>query len=592
MNIKNVIFVFVAVLSLVEKSEEHLAGEYLNYFQDIYFHTNISELTEKCSELFRDGNFTEKIYFDASAKLPEGIDHGRFFDLGNFDECYNHVEYNNEDTQYGKYCLGFMGIGNSSEFPLIKFQFEKDGYFGVYTGFCLSSHCTKEDFSKVFYKHSFAEERCVSKITDKKMTSGGYSTITLIAIIATMIICSTLYDMVLRYAVKEPAHPSLVIFSAMKNSEKVFATSNNPNQILCLNGIRSISMMWIISHHEFLTKIAGPIGNYNEVVKFFYTTGDLLLHQTPLTVDSFLTLAGILTAYTLMKKKEINLIECYIHRYFRLTPALMMMVLVTGTVYTEIGNGPLWWGSEIRSADCGNNWWKLLLYIQNYLCPTNQCVRQAWYLAVDMQCYVIAAVIMIFLKKWNRITLSAIGGLIFMSAIASFWISYAYALPTIRVYTTPVSQNYLKYYLSPTHTRCGPYLIGMICGYFIYNMKTNSDRKYNLSIFSKLLCWLTILTMQGICIFLPAQLSEDTVLENAFFNPIHRMVWSTAVCSIILLCETNNADFVNKFLSHPLFQVVARLSYCAYIVHPSIEYYRMASMKTVIDFSRIQLVSI
>ncbi|KAG5870002.1 hypothetical protein JTB14_018074 [Gonioctena quinquepunctata] len=95
--------------------------------------------------------------------------------------------------------------------------------------------------------------------------------------------------------------------------------------------------------------------------------------------------------------------------------------------------------------------------------------------------------------------------------------------------------------------------------------------------------------MQGICIFLPAQLSEDTVLENAFFNPIHRMVWSTAVCSIILLCETNNADFVNKFLSHPLFQVVARLSYCAYIVHPLIEFYRMASMRTVFNFSRIQL---
>ncbi|KAG5876020.1 hypothetical protein JTB14_026226 [Gonioctena quinquepunctata] len=479
------IFVFVVVLSLAQKSNENLAGDYLKYFQDIYFQTNISGLSEKCSELFRDGNFTQKIYFDASAKLPEGIDHGSFFDLGNFDECYNHVEYSNEDTQYGKYCLGFMVIGNSSEFPLIKLTFEEDGYFGVYTGFCLSSHCTEEDFSKVFYKHSFAEERCASKITDKKMTSGGYSTITLMAIMATMIFCSTLYDMALRYAVKEPAHPSLVIFSAMKNSEKVFATSNNPNQILCLNGIKSISMMWIISYHEFITNIVGPIGNYNEVVKFYYTTGDFLFHQTSLmAVDSFLTLGGILTAYTLMKKKEINLIECYIHRYFRLTPAIMMMVLVTGTLFTQMGNGPLWWSSEIGSADCENNWWKLLLYIQNYLCPEDMCVFQAWYLAVDMQCYVIAAVIMIFLKKWNRITLSAIVGLIFMSALASFWISYAYALPTSRLYSTPLSKDYFGFYYIPTHTRCGPYLIGMICGYFIYNMKTNSDRKYNLSIVS------------------------------------------------------------------------------------------------------------
>ncbi|KAG5870440.1 hypothetical protein JTB14_024977 [Gonioctena quinquepunctata] len=392
MNMKKVIFVSVVVLSLVQKSGEHLAGEYLNYFQDIYFHTNISELTEKCSELFRDGNFTQRIYFDASAKLPEGIDHGSYFDLGNFDECYNHVEYDNDDTQYGKYCLGFMGIGNSSEFPLIKLTFEKDGYFGVYTGFCLSSHCTKEDFSKIFYKHSFAEDRCFSRITDKKITTGGYSTIALIAVVAAIIVCSTLYDLALRYAVKEAAHPSLVIFSALKNSKKVFATSNNPNQILCLNGIRSISMMWIISHHEFLINILGPIGNYNEVVKFYYKTGDLLLNQTPLSVDSFLTLAGILTAYTLMKRKEIKLIECYVHRYFRLTPALLMMVLVSGTLFDKMGNGPLWWMMEVFPADCGNNWWKLLLYIQNYLCPSEWCVSHAWYLAVDMQCYVIAAV--------------------------------------------------------------------------------------------------------------------------------------------------------------------------------------------------------
>ncbi|KAG5870441.1 hypothetical protein JTB14_024978 [Gonioctena quinquepunctata] len=177
-----------------------------------------------------------------------------------------------------------------------------------------------------------------------------------------------------------------------------------------------------------------------------------------------------------------------------------------------------------------------------------------------------------------------------MSAIASFWSCYTHSLPSVRIDYTPITYDYNKYYYKPTHTRCGPYLIGMICGYFIYNMKTSSDRKYNLSIFSKLLCWLTILTMLGICIFLPSQLSEDTVLENALFIPIHRIVWSTAVCSIIFLCETNNADFVNKFLSHPVFQVVARLSYCAYIVHPFIEFYRMVSLRTVFNFSRIQLI--
>lgn len=48
--------------------------------------------------------------FDASTKVPSGVFNFVAFDLGNFDECYNLEEVINDETVYGKYCLGTIPI--------------------------------------------------------------------------------------------------------------------------------------------------------------------------------------------------------------------------------------------------------------------------------------------------------------------------------------------------------------------------------------------------------------------------------------------------------------------------------------------------
>nr|XP_023019406.1 nose resistant to fluoxetine protein 6-like [Leptinotarsa decemlineata] len=349
-------------------------------------------------------------------------------------------------------------------------------------------------------------------------------------------------------------------------------------------------MAWIICHHEFLLSMLGPVGNFYEVIQTYYSPTTMFLHQTPLSVDSFLTLAGILTAYTLMKRKKINVIENYVHRYFRLTPVIGMVILMLATLYTNVGEGPFWAETSRVSNSCRDNWWTFFLYIENYI-PAESCIPQGWYLGVDMQCYIVAVIIMVFLKKWSKMTLIGMGVLILLSTVVSFWNCYINRWAVVRVHFTAKADDYNFHYYIKTYTRCGPYLIGMICGYIIYNLKT-SPRKYQLTMGKKFLYWMMCLTLLATCIYLPLSLTDDddSIWQNALFIPVHRLVWSACVCSIVLMCVTDNADFVNSFLSMPIFQVVARLSYCAYIVHNFWILAKVISLKTVVNYYVHQVV--
>ncbi|KAG5868060.1 hypothetical protein JTB14_032402 [Gonioctena quinquepunctata] len=61
--------------------------------------------------------------------------------------------------------------------------------------------------------------------------------------------------------------------------------------------------------------------------------------------------------------------------------------------------------------------------------PGDDCVPQAWYLAVDMQCYIIFSPIFLLLKKSKRRMVLVMSFLIFVNILAAFWTSFINGLP-------------------------------------------------------------------------------------------------------------------------------------------------------------------
>ena len=100
------------------------------------------------------------------------------------------------------------------------------------------------------------------------------------------------------------------------------------------------------------------------------------LTSRSLPMDAFFVFSGTLVSYSFMnglsKGNKLNLPLHFIHRYLRLMPALAITLLINATLFTRLGSGPLWKSNSHRTEEeCQNNWWKYLLFVNNWF-PMHQ----------------------------------------------------------------------------------------------------------------------------------------------------------------------------------------------------------------------------
>lgn len=134
------------------------------------------------------------------------------------------------------------------------------------------------------------------------------------------------------------------------------------------------------------------------------------------------------------------------HRYLRLTPVLILIMLFSITIMKFMGDGPLWkfmYDAGLYN-NCVKNWWSMLLYMQNYLHPNEmvrtafthlilviwnndfffiQCLGHTWYLAVDTQLFLIAPFLIYLLYHYKEKIIVLIVALVVLS---SGWTLYLY----------------------------------------------------------------------------------------------------------------------------------------------------------------------
>jgi peptidoglycan/LPS O-acetylase OafA/YrhL len=273
-----------------------------------------------------------------------------------------------------------------------------------------------------------------------------------------------------------------------------------------------------------------------------------------------------------------------LHRILRLTPSLAMVALLSATLITHMGSGPFWPAMYVTFQEsCEKNWWSTVTYLQNYVHTHNQCVGQAWYLAVDTQMYFLSPVVLFPLLRWPKQTIGAIGVFVVLNCAYVFEISLKKQLGA-----TFFSQDQAQYaYIySPTHVRGTVYLIGMVCGYFIFQTKS---KRLELRKSIVALSWvLSLLVLTGI-VFAHSSFNagQYTVLEGALFNSFSRVCWSGALCVVILLCVNGYGGVVNSFLSSNVFTVLIRLNYNVYLLHLLVIGEVVGQGRTPIHFSNL-----
>ena len=111
-------------------------------------------------------------------------------------------------------------------------------------------------------------------------------------------------------------------------------------------------------------------------------------------VDVFFWLGGFLMGYLTLSVFErrrgkigaIGWILMYAHRFLRILPVYMFMMMIYVWLVPPLSEGPLWYQSRDIANGCDEYWWTNFLFLNNFL-PRglgNYCFGIGWYLANDM----------------------------------------------------------------------------------------------------------------------------------------------------------------------------------------------------------------
>ena len=432
------------------------------------------------------------------------------------------------------------------------------------------------------------------------MTAADWTFVSVLVLFGLLIFTGTMIDISIKYFEAGFFNRRLVQvfqgFSFYRNTLKIFSTDVRKDTLTSINGIRFLSMTWVLFGHAY-GQFQGSIPVTNTLA-FYDKNGPIydnvafqaVLQAFP-AVDTFFMIGAVLLTYSTLKQldklKGGNIkfwIMFYIHRYFRLTAVYGMVIFFYATLFKHLATGPQSSYITTEVDICQKSWWSNLLYINNFqLLFENPdingyfCLGQSWYLANDMQFFIISP-IFIFALWYNKFIGIILWGL---------GVTAATVIPTVLSWVNnyPISAGFFgtdfdyfkKFYVVPW-CRFQPYIVGILFGYILHKMRDQPKLKIN----PYFCIWIWAVTgAVGSLVIYGLYPYEAGYLDNilnpeyhvaskfasAAFNGFHRLAWSICVGWVILSCAKGAAGPINSILSWPFWIPLANLSYCIYLVH-------------------------
>ncbi|XP_071493571.1 nose resistant to fluoxetine protein 6-like [Diadema antillarum] len=373
----------------------------------------------------------------------------------------------------------------------------------------------------------------------------------------------------------------ILCFSFTRTMEQLMSTRTRKGDMLCLNGIRVISMTWVILGHTGMLLYAtfGPSWDGIYLIgrlKNFAMQG--VSNGFP-AVDTFFLLSGLLLTYISLGRMartegRVSWPMFYFHRYWRLLPALGFAMLFTLYLRPYFGEGPLWSSAARYNFHCEEYWWTNLLYINNFY-PKNAssgCIYWAWYLANDMQFYLISPVILIALYRKPGV------GLAILTLLGVASIATTIALMIVNDFKVALmgaldmghsngDDVFSVVYVKP-YCRIVPYLIGIALGYAFHRRRGKKVRMHRLVAIGG---WLAA-AATGLAVVYGLQGEFNgkplTTVENALYMAFAHLGWACAMAWVIFACVSGYGGWINDFLSWKAWLPLCRMTYSAYLFHP------------------------
>uniref|UniRef100_UPI0037E86879 O-acyltransferase like protein n=1 Tax=Semicossyphus pulcher TaxID=241346 RepID=UPI0037E86879 len=389
----------------------------------------------------------------------------------------------------------------------------------------------------------------------------------------------------------------LQVFSIQTTSQGVFSTSSPiPGGFSSLNGIRVLSLLWIICGHSAQFPVINNLDNYKNWRKTVESNPLYVLTISGpvfLAVDTFLLLGGLLSARSLLgsidraeDKLSPSLVANYLFRRIkRIQPLHLFIMCLTMGLISLVQWGPYWFPLIDTLMDCKTYWWANLLLISNLLPVHEICIPWTWYLSLDFQCYATTPLLVYFYRLNRGVFAVVAGGLLLTTTLTSAVITALFHLPVFQP-STLTSENYVLYYYVKPYTRYGPFLIGILTGIYLTTKKDQLLKKK----WQAALGWFCCLSLMAVLVGLAYILRETPAypsVPHAVYQGLHRPLWALAVTWIIVACEEGYGGFINRLLSLDVWVPLSNISFACYLTHPVFIILYIGLQETPIHYSDI-----
>jgi len=504
-------------------------------------------------------------------------------------------------------------------------------YVPIKVGVCYPMLCSPKDFTIVL-SHidldwiidgvslvSTASDVCTAGMTNVTIDSKGLSSCPVVDVsydittILTLVVCGVFCCLVMVgtlldwFVMKGTTEKGLVkshevlpigitkfftLFSLLKNISFVFTTKPSSMSLKAVGGIRVISMLWIIANHTWQAinmyneNVLNKLAASNKAKEFGFQP----IVNVTFAVETFILLGGLLTAYTAFKDMEkhgkFRTFYYYIYRFFRISSLYYLFIFVAIKIIPKLGSGPVYNWRLLSYNTCQQYWWTNILYINNIV-PVLSCLGHTWYMALDMQFFLVSPLFIVLLYKNRRIGLSVIAT-VMVASVAIVGVITAVNKHNVNLFADPDFVSNIKYLYCKPYFRINAYLIGIVLGYILHKNCTFQISKILQNLVSVILpAVLCVPVVYGTYkIWHNHPFSE---LETLLYQMFSRTAWSIGIALIIYSCNQSSNEFMqksaNKFLSWHGWDPIVKLTFAAYLIHYVVLDYMMGTMRTSYLFS-------
>ncbi|XP_050323382.1 nose resistant to fluoxetine protein 6-like [Bactrocera neohumeralis] len=264
--------------------------------------------------------------------------------------------------------------------------------------------------------------------------------------------------------------------------------NSNSNFVGVIAGVRTVICLWVSTFHVYYYSVFA----LSNAPMLFVAMGSFLnqpLLEAIFFVDVFFVISALLLVYNFLSSesrlKEIRQNDfvqnsklfgkLLLQRYLRLTPMLITTMLLSDVFY-DLTNAysPFYLGVN-SGYYCKQRWWHNVLYIQNFLDMKDICCSWTWYLACEMQFYLLITALLFLYVKSERFA-----KVVFVTLVCGFpaigWLCNYYNGITFdidKIHST-LNQLYVKPWV-----RINPYLGGALCGWLLHNHAQQRRHRYH-----------------------------------------------------------------------------------------------------------------